>query len=1005
MENGQWVVYPAPFADVIREITQFYDNPGTGGNDLLTGGPGDDRIWGQLGDDILIGEAGDDELIGGAGSNQISGGDDNDVITGQDAVIQRAYDADGLPRLNIDGSWHRDVMLQRDIMVTGIMDIDSTLDLSGELLAQTLYQADLVMAAGLYHSDGSPVTVNGVWQTRLVLIDLPDIGQHTLDGGSGNDIIFGDLGNDTILGGDDNDTIFGDEAQNVVSFDTDLPHVLNALRVTNTADDQIVIRSGGTVIADPLGLKTAALDIVSPYIFDTPFGAVLPQSIRDISRQENITDLPLADGSLARGFFTFVPAISDHREILPGNDTIEAGAGDDLVFGDKGLVHSELANELQPIVDARTTLWNTLQTVLAADDYLMTDLVGYAGSTDEHDLVVGADSINSGDDNDMVFGDNGVIIQSFVNGLPDIDNRYVDQAMQLQRYLLDMNRLAVDTEAALFQMHYQLVGEQIASAGVENPKKEKIKSSEQVDPDLHDLYLNNDTIDSGAGEDLVVGDDGTLIVTIVGDSPVSGDTGLSFDPAITKDTESALKDQAKAYDKALANHVDDLALKKLTYKSWELDDIAWDYPYDLSIHNNSVDGGLGDDVVFGNTAVIALPVVQTSVQDEKEARQLEKDIDALLKDIGRFVDDQYDMQSGKIQFANHPDSFIDRGGNRTLQTINAANDSLNSAGGNDYLIGDSATLFSTVDAQSLTDPYAVNRTLNFKIASLKEDVSVRQIRKYDKKASTVNIDTIEAMGDVIAYGQWGADTMSFDQGIAQVYGGSGKDTITTSPDATVKSSGGDLPAPAASQAAGGQFLIGADPFRSFLLSLTEAQSQPRTELTFIPSLANRVELNELASAAVSQLADGEVFIDASVPDTATYFQLVDSGQVPDYVEFETTVTIDKPGKGLDGNGYIIFDRQEDGTFKFAGISARKNKLIIGHYDGSEWIIDAYSHQKIKYGQDVALSLLINGTTASLVANTAGAVSFTFDTPITDGSLGIGTDNSSAHYNDITLLSF
>lgn len=877
LENEQWILYPAPFADVQRSVELYYGDPGSFGDDIVLGGSGDDHIFGQNGDDHLSGDDGDDEIIGGPGSNLLFGGAGQDMLIGQEGIIYRAYEPDGSPRLNDDGSWHRDVMLQKSAILTDIIDISQRLDLSSELIAEKIYNADMIIAAGLYDPAGSAILQNNTWQTRLLLINLTPVGNHTLEGGPGNDVLFGYLGDDMLSGGGDNDQIYGDEASNVVSFDTEIPHIMNTLRIFNTSEQlsgDISLDENGALIAEPMSLKTSHLDVITPYIFDTPFGAVMPDAIHDMIVQENINELAMSDGSRLRGMFSFIPAIAGHRDGLPGNDMIDGGDGDDMIFADQALVHTELAGELKEIDKARDTLWQSLQTVLYLAESVMNEYVQYQDPDDDHLLTVGNDTINAGSGNDMIFGDNGLIVQSFISNLPEIDIRYINQAARLHQYLLDMNRLAADTEAALFQTHHQLIETMIGQVESDNLKRSRIHPQDQADPNLHDLSLNNDTIISGSGNDMVVGDDGTIVSTYIDNRPVAAGAVEAVDPEIVKSTEVSLAIQAAQETKQLYAHLKALNLNKLAHRNWQLDDLPWNYPYDLSIHNNIIDDEAGSDVIFGNIAVAAVPVVQTAAGDEREARLIEKDIDVLLKDLSHYMIEQYQLQSSQTRSRWHHDFYSDRGGPKTQFKLHAGNDQITTADGLDYILGDSASLSAAVFKESLETPYATSRPLSLKIANLREDLLVHQNgMDYNRHEAQINTDTITAGGSPVVYGQWGADILNVDSEDGVVYGGSGRDEITSNA-ATIRNGGSDLPDAYTSQAAGEQFLTTSDPFRSFLLDLTESEDTTQPELTFLPSLGSLVELQDLAAASQTPLDQTDILVSVDASGGQAYEELL-----------------------------------------------------------------------------------------------------------------------------------
>lgn len=89
-----------------------------------------------------------------------------------------------------------------------------------------------------YTTTGQKHMENNVWKTIAILASmLPVVNSDWgLDGGPGNDYIFGQLGKDTIEGGLGNDTIFGDTA-NIGLNSPNMPRVYNVLKcmdVTST---------------------------------------------------------------------------------------------------------------------------------------------------------------------------------------------------------------------------------------------------------------------------------------------------------------------------------------------------------------------------------------------------------------------------------------------------------------------------------------------------------------------------------------------------------------------------------------------------------------------------------------------------------------------------------------------------------------------------------------------------------------------------------------------------
>lgn len=337
----QWQRYPLPFDNVIREIDLFFGTTTASGNDTLMGGQGQDILHGQLGDDLLQGGADDDELHGDLGDNTLFGDDGNDILIANVGFVMREFDDNGLPRIDANGSWHRNVILEDIGTITGVMNISSTITTDEQtLLASQILMADLVIGVGAFHPDGTKIlSDNGAWDTKLLFIDLTDVHHNSLDGGKGDDVLFGHRGDDALMGGDGNDLIFGDQASNIVPFQTEIPHIFNSLRLMDNDTETnlgIQLDETGSAIVNPISLLPDGLNHNSPFVFAASFGAILPNVFQDFVDAANIAPLTQSDGTQLHPYLSLVPDIVNHVDILSGNDAIDGGDGNDIIFGDKG---------------------------------------------------------------------------------------------------------------------------------------------------------------------------------------------------------------------------------------------------------------------------------------------------------------------------------------------------------------------------------------------------------------------------------------------------------------------------------------------------------------------------------------------------------------------------------------------------------------------------------------------------------------------------------------------
>ncbi|MDG3040178.1 Hint domain-containing protein [Roseicyclus marinus] len=242
------------------------------GDDVLDGGAEDDTVSGGLGDDTVQGGAGDDELFGNEGNDLVDGGVGNDVLggaEGDDTLLGGA----GLDTLTGgSGNDSLDGGTGSDT-ITGNSGRDTITDL-----------------------DGDNLIVSG--DTGLPDRGFPIVGNADPDPADDRDVVTTGAGNDTIQTGDDADVIDAGDGDNVVDggFDDDVIS-------TGTGADRIVGGEGSDTITSGDGN-------------DTIFAGV------DAAGADTLN---LIDDNLVA---------SRNDPILDnGRDVIDAGAGDDLVFG------------------------------------------------------------------------------------------------------------------------------------------------------------------------------------------------------------------------------------------------------------------------------------------------------------------------------------------------------------------------------------------------------------------------------------------------------------------------------------------------------------------------------------------------------------------------------------------------------------------------------------------------------------------------------------------------
>jgi Ca2+-binding RTX toxin-like protein len=581
------------------------DEPGNvSGADILHGGDGDDVLWGGGGDDELHGDLGNDELHGQGG---------NDVIIGDVGQVFRTTNSEGKPR--------KDVLLLDVAAVTGEVLLTAA---AGEAVVNSLIGADLVLLAGRTSAeakallltrarDGDDLITGGGGDDSI----FGQRGDDTLNGNAGNDFVSGGTGNDKAYGDEGDDTVVGDDAY-VDSAAATMPNVTHGLLIGgDTVVPMLQIVPGGTPNA-----------MVS----------VLPHAFNYAPADYKLGDLT--------AFASVVTGFGGHLGLVRGNDVLGGGAGNDHVIGDDQIVFARSIAFKTASVEALTRglldVADDFSDLIHRQDWVL-DRHHHHHDDDHHDLVVdntftvGADRITGDDGNDVLIGDDSVLVEPtftvqigqtpdferFVEGVADAGDELahaVNDLVHLEHHLRDETVLVKHgkyshehvlhhIDALLFgndnlaggngndlivgdKFELRTVAATIVPGGVaqKHSDDDAWKDADWRDHSpsdhhrhrhhhhhdhwqVHGLRVNADTISAGAGNDVVWGDSLALVSTTL-----TRGAGVSY-----KDFDHA-KDHAEDAIERFATLTDSADYWFALQKEAGGDDIS---------------GGAGDDILFG----------------------------------------------------------------------------------------------------------------------------------------------------------------------------------------------------------------------------------------------------------------------------------------------------------------------------------------------------------------------------------------------------------------------
>jgi Ca2+-binding RTX toxin-like protein len=488
--------------------------------------------------------------------------------------------------------------------------------------------------------------------------------------------------------------------------------------------------------------------------------------------------LARTDGRTMIPYIAVIPDLVHHQDVLPGNDTILGGEGNDTIVGDNAVFFAPLLTGLPELDKALANVTGALIAATDALHKLSLDFDLYEHQVlhvvHDHDVIVGQDVLDGQGGDDTIFGDYAMFASAFMTGLPVSGLDFMPAALEFQALLNDMRTMTVDFGFVVQEAHLQVLTDLTADALANNPDRIKTPTKDIHNPDYHALYINSDVIDTGAGNDTVFGDDAIYFTPVVNGQTYTRPLDyLNVTKAEYYATRKALALQARAAEKELKLHVkNDHAsaadFRKRLPPAADLALATFPYEYSRYVGNDTIIGGDGNVLIEADIAVLTMPIIVTAPVTKQEIAQAARDARAVSNTIKSYVAKITSRNTGTTYFAKKASQFGDR--------RKAGADKMVFSVANDVIVGGTRTnqifgggLFLTIPFDMFAPDHQIDLG-NFSVSM----PSLQESRRANLNSSLNGQRLTKDFANDIITVNGTADT---------VYGGGGKNSITFGPGA------------------------------------------------------------------------------------------------------------------------------------------------------------------------------------------------------------------------------
>ncbi|MEZ6045276.1 MAG: VCBS repeat-containing protein [Planctomycetaceae bacterium] len=177
------------------------------------------------------------------------------------------------------------------------------------------------------------------------------------------------------------------------------------------------------------------------------------------------------------------------------------------------------------------------------------------------------------------------------------------------------------------------------------------------------------------------------------------------------------------------------------------------------------------------------------------------------------------------------------------------------------------------------------------------------------------------------------------------------------------------------------------------------QVDPSYDLRYLPQVSDQDE-------AYFVFSDSRFVLNGTKESRLTTALLPKPPNFPTSFDMAVTIqTVEDPGSWQ--NGFILFDYKNSSDFKYAGMFTGQNQWVIGHYQGGfgnrELTVDWDDQgRQINTDESYIVHLEIQGGQVTMRVNTELIGTATFDVPIHQGQLGMGSYNAHAKFGSMLI---